>query len=179
VYTINYHRRLTDEIEAEEDGQQPLGSAASAAPPTADVTAATSTSVGGGTPSTADTAVKQEDAKQQKPSPWAGLSLSDKTSRRVEMVKQLRRLQEEWMAGTGSGAGGSAGSGAGSKAGKGGGGAGGGARRGFVAPLAAVGEVAESDIARVISDWTGIPLTKLVETEVDKVRAVVSLFILA
>jgi hypothetical protein len=31
-------------------------------------------------------------------------------------------------------------------------------------------QVAEADIARVISDWTGIPLTKLVETEADKVR---------
>lgn len=30
-------------------------------------------------------------------------------------------------------------------------------------------QVTEADVARVISAWTGIPLTKLVESEVDKV----------
>lgn len=30
-------------------------------------------------------------------------------------------------------------------------------------------QAGEADVARVISDWTGIPLTKLVETEMDKV----------
>ncbi len=34
--------------------------------------------------------------------------------------------------------------------------------------VAVRGEVGEPDVARVISDWTGIPLTKLVEAEVDK-----------
>lgn len=29
-------------------------------------------------------------------------------------------------------------------------------------------EVVEADVARVISQWTGIPLTKLVESEADK-----------
>lgn len=32
------------------------------------------------------------------------------------------------------------------------------------------GEVTEPDVALVISAWTGIPLTKLVESEVDRVR---------
>ncbi|KAF5842390.1 P-loop containing nucleoside triphosphate hydrolase protein, partial [Dunaliella salina] len=35
--------------------------------------------------------------------------------------------------------------------------------------LVSHGEVTEADVARVISTWTGIPLTKLVESEVDKV----------
>lgn len=39
----------------------------------------------------------------------------------------------------------------------------------FVPVLGGRGEVSESDIAGVISNWTGIPLTKLVESERDKV----------
>jgi hypothetical protein len=40
-------------------------------------------------------------------------------------------------------------------------------------PLMSRGTVDEPDIARVISTWTGIPLTKLVESELDKVGSVV------
>lgn len=32
-----------------------------------------------------------------------------------------------------------------------------------------VKEVTEADVARIIAKWTGIPLTKLVESEADKV----------
>ncbi len=70
-----------------------------------------------------------------------------------------RALQESWLAK-------SEGSSDGKGAGKGQ------RRRAVQAPVAPRGEVGEADIARVISDWTGIPLAKLVEAEVDKVSSV-------
>jgi ATP-dependent Clp protease ATP-binding subunit ClpB len=102
-----------------------------------------------------------------------------RTKRRAEILRQLRLKARGGGFGGGGGGGGglfggSGGGGKGGKCGKKGAAAANNAANAAAAASAANlskltrAEVAEPDVARVVSKWTGIPLTKLVEAEADR-----------